>query len=240
MKNWIHHFLWIGIACLALVAPSAEASLIFYIGTDNNSANEFEQEGTPRNDRNYYWENGDYTGTTGLDGAGVNWSGGMEIWQDGPASVDWDDTIDGFPRALVGPLGISTNNIFFQLEASEVTPASRLNFVVDVQGGRADTTHDLEFRINGNLFHTVTGRDVSPGLITASIDPTALGIGAGPAVLSMARTGGTPPPTGQQDFNWIIWDYTSLTAVVPEPTTALALIGLLAGTSLRRTRRKVA
>jgi len=240
------------VAALSLAAlDTARASLIFEIGISNNSSSDFEQEGGARNDRNYYWENGDYTSTAGLNGNGANWSGGMEIWND-PRRLPHDDagdgtiagshsysqhssaddaqTIDGFPRALT--TGFNTNNIFFQLDAAEVAVGQYLRFDLDVAGGRTGTTHDLEFLINNTVFHTVSSRPPTPGLISAVLDPSALGINSGPAVVSLRRTGGVTTSGSA----WIVFDSLALSSV-PEPSTGLTLL-LLAGSTILGSRRR--
>ena len=243
------------LAALALALPlSSPAATVFYIGTNNGSTSEFEQEGSTRNDRNYYWENGDFSTITGLNGAGLNWTTGMEIWQDprtthggvddpydisNPghtagqhASLDDAQTLAGFPRAITN--GWTTNNIFFLLDPTEVGPGMQLVFELDISGGgfgatATETLHDLEFTLNGDVFLTLTGVTSTTGLITATIDASALS--SGPAVLSWERTGGA---TGS---NWVTFDYTSLTSqAVPEPSRA-CIIGLaLTGVLLRRRR----
>jgi|GEM_PF-4188495 len=63
-------------AALTLLSLNAVASTVFYIGVNNDSNSEFEQEAGGRNDNKYYWHVGDYTSVAATGGGfGENWLG---------------------------------------------------------------------------------------------------------------------------------------------------------------------
>lgn len=199
----------------------AWGSTVFYIGVDNNSTSDFEQEGGGRVDNKYYWENGDYTAVSGISGsAGVNWAGGMEPWND-PTDL-------GFARAITHSW--TTHHIYFQLDADEVGAFKTLTFTIDLfSGGQASgappSSHNIDFYLDDVKFHSVTGVNATGTLVQVEgID--ASGLAAGEHVLSWQRTGGVN--------GWINIDYVSLVSV-PEPSRALLmLLGLGGCLAMRR------
>jgi hypothetical protein len=176
----------------------AQLQTVFMIGTDNGATSEFEQEAAALN--NYYWENGDYS-VAGL--GGVNWTSGMEPWINGAADV-------GFPRALTS--GYLQTNIFFNLDGTEAGPNQPLRLTLDLTGLKANTTHDLEARLNTSAapFWTASGI-AADTVVTVNTTAGAAGARTGANKLILRRTG------GQLDAGsaWIQFDYLRLQADPP-------------------------
>ncbi len=199
---------------------------VFTIGFDDNTPSEFDAE--HQADQKFYWEPGDYSGTVGLNGAGAS------VTEAENYRVPGGDSSEGFPRALQGTGTNSKTDIFFQLTEEEVG-FGKFRFQTDLINLGSGSTHDLEFLLNGNLIHSLSGVTGSTAVdIDLALPPDLLNVG--PNVFSIQRTGG-----GDQS-PWIQFDYLALTSVVPEPSTfvlaGLGLLGLgLAG--WRRARRRV-
>src|SRR5436190_7613805 len=118
----------------------AQFQQVFMIGADNAATTEFEQESGNLPD--YYWENGNY-----LSWGGQIWTTNMEPWNSGVAT----DTI-GFPRALLHPGTANTQtNIYFNLDPNEAGPNQPLRLTLDLFALKANTTHDLDVRLNGTV-----------------------------------------------------------------------------------------
>ncbi|CAN5117725.1 hypothetical protein BH23VER1_BH23VER1_19250 [soil metagenome] len=194
-----------GTASLGIPHAQAQFSDVWYIGIDNGNQGEFEQENGALS--NYYWEDGDYTQ---LNPAGEVWFGGMEPWIDGAADL-------GFPRALT--TGYTRTNIFFQLDGAQSALAAVFRLSVDsIQcrggfdtsvppDGVNDTSrHNLEFSMNGVVFHTVSG--ISNQLTQDTFTGAEVGAVEGGNVLSIRRTGGSYEAIGQT--SWIQFDYLQL------------------------------
>ncbi|MGI8603808.1 MAG: hypothetical protein ACR2OZ_12540 [Verrucomicrobiales bacterium] len=180
MKSPLCPRLLAAVVLLVSVQPAlAQFQTVFLIGAepDNNSQAEFEQENASL--ANYYWENGDYS-VAGL--GGVNWTTGMEPWINAAADL-------GFPRALTS--GHLQTNIFFQLDATEAGPNQPLRLTLDLIGLKANTTHDLEARLNTNAtpFWTATGIATNT-LVTIDTTGGAAGARTGANKLILRRTGG--------------------------------------------------
>lgn len=97
------------------------------IGEDNtpNSTSEFVQEGAPRTDQKYYWENGNYSSVVGRTGAGVNWSGGQEPFKDETSSL-------GFSRTIIS--NCSSHDIFFQITPEMVAAGNQFRLEIEFYG----------------------------------------------------------------------------------------------------------
>ncbi|HWB02100.1 MAG TPA: hypothetical protein VG796_03685 [Verrucomicrobiales bacterium] len=187
-------FLLAALFGLSLLVSSARAQFqsVFMIGQDNATQTEFEQETASLID--YYWENDNYA-TVG----GLNWSSGMEPWNNAIAG----DTV-GFPRALLHPGTSNTQtNIFFHLDAAEAGPNQPLRLTLDIIGLKANTTHDLDVRLNQAA--PFASRAAIAGDTTWVINTTAGAAGAvaGPNVLRVRRTGGAIDAGSA----WIQFDY---------------------------------
>ena len=183
---------------------------VFYIGVDNGNNSDFDHENNA--DDHYYWENGDYSGL-----GGANWSGGQEPWSGG-------DGVTGFDRALL--TADPVNYIYFQLEGLEAAADAQFSFISDMVAA-SGSDHDLEFYMNGILFHTET--DIGNKFITDSFTGADVGAQVGSNVIEIRRTN-----TGG---GYVQFDYLSLEVVpgtaaadIPEPATvgaiALAVAGL--------------
>ena len=193
-------FLFTAFAALLFMSLPARAQFqtVFMIGADNATQSEFEQESGTLVD--YYWENANYT-TVG----GQNWSGGQEAWNNAVAG----DTI-GFPRALLHPGSANTQtNIYFNLDANEAGANQPLRLTLDLFSLKANTTHDLDVRLNGETvpFAVRTGiaGDVKWEINTTAGAAKAV---AGPNVLRVRRTGGAIDAGSA----WIQFDYLKLEA----------------------------
>ena len=182
---------------LALLAGPARAAYqnVFFIGSNNATQTEFEQENA--NLAHYYWENGNYAT---LGGGAADWTGGQEVWNNGVAG----DTI-GFPRALVP--SYTQTNIYFMFDATEAAVNQPVRLTIDIISLGGGSVHDLDVRLNGNAaFASRTG---IAGDTTWVITTTAGAMGAvtGPNVLRIRRTGGAGGASP-----WIQFDYVQLEA----------------------------
>ncbi|MES2707618.1 MAG: hypothetical protein V4726_13570 [Verrucomicrobiota bacterium] len=177
---------------------------VFSAGYFNSGANEFEQESGTYNNPQFYFAPGDYSGTEGGAGLGQVWDGpGGEIWQDGADSATWNSTQDGFPRALIkADWGRPVIDLFFQ--NSEAANAKAYLFTTKLFGLGPDSSHDLEFSINGTPFHTGTAI-AKDTYVAAMISPAAVLPGSN--VISLKRTGGL-----NTDTAWIQFDQVELIA----------------------------
>jgi hypothetical protein len=172
-------FLLLAVAASLFFVPASHAAFgdAWMIGTDNNSQADFETESGAGD--NYYLENGDYTSV-----GGIVWTQGRE-----PLIVTTNvGDYDGFERALVP--GDPTENIFFQLNAAQVTPSAQLRFTVDFFSLGATSSHDLEIRLNGTLLRTLPAV-TAPRTEVITGSPSALGAQLGPNKLTVTRTGGS-------------------------------------------------
>jgi hypothetical protein len=214
---------------LGLGSMAVQGATVFYIGIDNDRNSDFEQEGNPRNDNKYYWENGDYTAVTGIAGsAGVNWTKGQEIWQDGAADTTWANSLDGFARAITNSW--TTHHIYFQLDPDEVGSGKTLTFTIDFltpsqSEGNPPSSHNVNFYLDNVLFHTESDINAARLVTVTGIDASMLA--AGSHVLSWQRTGGVN--------GWVSIDYLSLESV-PEPSRATLLMLATGGVLWRRRR----
>jgi len=175
-----------------------DLALLWQIGVDNNDQNEFEAEFDA--DDFFYLEDGDYTGTSPDGGFifGALWSAGREPENDGVGGNEI-----GFERALTE--GDPDTHIFFQLDPEEASPDSQFTFTVEMRAAQDPSTHDLEFRMNGNIFHSVDEVNAvgnNQVLITDTFSGEDVEAQAGPNVLTVARTAGTGA--------WIQMDYLTL------------------------------
>lgn len=204
---------WIQFDALSMTTAQTPASVsglqafrtVFSAGYYNISTGEFEQESGAYNDPQFYFGPGDYTGIQGGSGAGQVWDGPSgEIWQDGPASTDWATTLNGFPRALIkADWGRPVIDLFFQSGAA--AQARALMFTTKLFGMGPDSSHDLEFSLNGNdPFYTGTGI-AKDTYVEALIPPGELLDGAN--VITLKRTGGL-----NTDTAWIQFDQVELIA----------------------------
>jgi hypothetical protein len=188
--------LLLGVALLALPARAALQN-VFYIGVDNNTQSEFEQENAQL--AHYYWENGNYT----VFSPAENWTGGQETFGDQPGAATTNAL--GFPRALT--TGYTQTNIYFMLDAAEAGLNQPMRLVVDIISLGGGSVHDLDVRLNNAApFAAQTG---IAGNQTWTIDTTAGAMGAvtGPNVLRIRRTGGAGGASP-----WIQFDYIHLQA----------------------------
>lgn len=186
----------------AVVSGLQAFRTIFSAGYYNNGVAEFEQESGAYNDPQFYFGPGDYTGIAGGSGAGQVWEGpGGEIWEDGPNAADWATTNNGFPRALLkAEWGRPIIDLFFQ--STGAAEARAVLFTTRLFGPGADSSHDVEFSINGKVFHTETGV-ANQAYVEAMISPTD--IVDGPNVITMNRTGGV-----NSGNDWILLDQVEL------------------------------
>lgn len=201
---------------------------VFSIGYIDLNVAEFEQESNAYNDPQYYAAAGDYTQVEGKSGWGMVWEGPAEIWQDSPEV--WDETLDGFPRALVKEQwGRQTIDIFFQEPGAH---ARRYLFLTRFFNPGGESSHDVEFFLNGELIHTereIMNRSLiepwraGPNGAFISVLLPAEAVKPGPNVLSMVRSGGSTT-----DDSWVVIDYVELLAelgevVAPPPQADFAV-----------------
>lgn len=215
---------WIQFDALTLstaIAPADPAlaatawRTLFSVGYYNATASEFEQESGAYNNPAFYTAPGDYSATPGMAGLGQVWDGPEpEVWQDGPLSTDWDDTPDGFPRAVIkSDWGRPTIDLFFQADAAAAAGTAIFN--TKLFGLGAASSHDLEFYLNGEAFFTQTGITADTW-ITAPLPAGKMLTGSN--VLSMVRTGGL-----NTDTAWIQFDQVELVSQAAASLPAFAV-----------------
>lgn len=201
---------------------------VFSVGYFNSNANEFEQESGTFNNPQFYASPGDYTQTAGLAGNGDIWEGPeAEIWQDGTDSTTWAQTQDGFPRALIkADWGRPIIDIFFQEQ--DPTGAKVYLFTTKLFGLGPDSSHDLEFLINGQSFYT--GTEITKDTYVSTLIPAGAVL-PGPNVISLQRTGGL-----NTDTAWIQFDQVELisqaeTLELPTDLPAFGISSISSGTT---------
>lgn len=204
---------------------SQAATTIFQIGVVDNSQAEFEQEADAYNNPQFYVHTGNYSAVVGRAGNGANWTGGPEILSNGPTAAEWDDTLDGFPRALVP--GRPVIDIFFQMSAV-IAQSPSLQFDTKFIGQGGGSSHNVSILLNGTTIFTQSNilTDVP---VSVSLPKANFTYNEGGNVISFVRDGGT-------DTNpWIQLDFVRLDAI-PEPSIAMLSVLALAGAGLRRRR----
>lgn len=199
---------------------------VFSVGYFNGNANEFEQESGAFNNPQFYAAPGDYTNTAGRAGNGGIWEGpGAEIWQDGKDAATWPTSQDGFPRALIkADWGRPIIDIFFQEQ--EAAGAKAYLFTTKLFGLGPDSSHDLEFLINGKSFYT--GTEITKDTYVSALIP-AEAVLPGPNVISLQRTGGL-----NTDTAWIQFDQVELisqaeTLTLPSDLPAFGITSISVG-----------
>ncbi len=88
----------------------------------------------------YYWENANYAAW-----GGQNWATGREAWNNAIAG-------DAIGFAGFAPSGLVQHTdqcIYFNLDANEAGPNQPLRLTLDLFALKANTTHDLDVRLNG-------------------------------------------------------------------------------------------
>ncbi|OJV04628.1 MAG: hypothetical protein BGO12_14400 [Verrucomicrobia bacterium 61-8] len=222
-------------------------TVIFQIGTFDNSLAEFEQEGNNRNNAQFYVDAGNYSGNLGKstwnagNGAGYGaTSATAEPLQQGQISAggatigsDPTNTL-GFPRSLNGldsanVLGRQVIDIFFQASSLELAEPY-LSFSTSFISLGTGSSHNIEFYLNGVLFGSISNMTTAQTYsVTFASDDLLLGSN----VLSIVRTDPVVA-TGQP---WVGLDAVNLTAV-PEPSSILLLgVGMLWLVAGRKNRK---
>ena len=175
-----------------------DSNEVFTIGYEDLYQSEFEHEGGTRNDPNFYFDAGDYSEVSGLDGAGLNRST--------PEPFQSETDSEGFPRALVPSR--PTVNIFFQLSAEEQA-RGRLRFRTRLQWLGSGSVHDMEFLMNGVSVQTLNGVSANTD-VDFQFDAAAVQAVDGNNVFSVRQnnvTGASP---------WIQFDFLELQALLSE------------------------
>ncbi|MES2466483.1 MAG: hypothetical protein V4675_04215 [Verrucomicrobiota bacterium] len=208
---WIQFdFLSLATAAAPQTGQRVEAyQTVFSVGNYDSAAGEFEQESGAFNNPSFYADAGDYSLREGKAGFGVNWAGPEpEIWQDGPSGT-WADSNDGFPRALIKQdWGRPIIDVFFQADAGALD--GPYLFTTKLFGLGPDSSHDLEFYINGIPFYTQAA--VNKETYVTALLPAG-SVEAGGNVISQVRTGGL-----NTDTAWIQFDQVEL--ITRSTTTA--------------------
>ena len=197
-----------------------DPNVVFSIGVDDETQNDFELEGDTLNDAQFYVHAGDYTTLSASAGANVTV----------PERVrdDLAGGTEGFPRALTSAR--TRLDLYFQLTPEQVA-AGELHFEADLFSLGGNSSHDLVFSINGVTLGQIDGI-TAPQFASFDFLAGDVNAVAGSNVISIERVG------GGSESPWIQFDYVQLTSAVPEPSSALMLaLGAMGLGAFRRRRQ---